>query len=279
MEPYPLLTMYFPIIGLVLFLTWRSYAFTRNNRLRHFNQAILPNQVVWSKNKSVQLAQLKIYGLNALIAAALFCTFSALNFWAGLFPFPTSHAIEGGSTMLAYLSISIGLVLPLFYCLQIALKQKIESSTFRACVFTAQPFLHLFIFITAALLTIPWLEAAKAVLGQSILNPAGVAFFLTMAAAYSTVPIVCLGPLNVFKSPSTRYSFVEVNPKDMIRDQKLLESADFSIAMLENKTDNEIIFLIKLAKYAGNLEQADLISQYLLARHSTQIEPQRQTLS
>ncbi|MBP9094379.1 hypothetical protein KBI23_25400, partial [bacterium] len=113
----------------------------------------------------------------------------------------------------------------------------------------------------------------------SILNPAGVAFFLTMAAAYSTVPIVCLGPLNVFKSPSTRYSFVEVNPKDMIRDQKLLESADFSIAMLENKTDNEITFLIKLAKYAGNLEQADLISQYLLARHSTQIEPQRQTLS
>jgi len=93
------------------------------------------------------------------------------------------------------------------------------------------------------------------------------------------LPGMCFWTLNLLKSPSLRYSFIDVNTKDMVRNQKLLESEDFTIALLENKTDSEITFLIKLANYAGNIEQADAISQYLLARHTTQIEPQRQTLS
>jgi hypothetical protein len=262
-------------LGAVMFASNYAYRFIGMRK----GLPVLPNQVVWSKNKSVQLAQLKIYSLSFFIAAALFCTFSALNFWSGMFPFPTSPAVQGGQTMLAYLNLSIGMVLPLFFCVQVALKQKVESSTFRACLLTAQPFIHLFIFITVALLTIPWLEAPKAILGQSILNPEGVAFFLGMAAGYSLLPGMSFWLLNFFKSPSTRYSFVGVSFKDMIREQKFLESEDFSIAMLENKTDSEITFLLKLAKYAGNLEQADLISQYLLRRHTTRIEQKRQTLS
>jgi hypothetical protein len=282
MDLFWLQELYFPTIGHILLLGASFFAgihFYRLLGLKSNCLVILPNQTVWSKNKSVQLAQFKIYGLSFFVVALLFCSFSALNFWTVPFPASKSPAVEAGRIMLAYLNLSIGLVLPLFFSLQVALKQKIESATFRACVFTAQPFLHLFIFITAALLTIPWLEAPKAILGQSILNPEGVAFFLGMAACGSILPGISFGAINLLKSPSTRYSFVGVSFKDIIREQKLLESEDFSIALLENKTDSEITFLIKLAKYAGNLEQADLISQYLLTRHSTEIEPQRQTLS
>ncbi len=281
MDLFWLQELYLPVIKAVLFLG--ALIFASNYAYRFIGMRkglpVLPNQVVWSKNKSVQLAQFKIYGLSFFVAAALFCTFSALNFWSGMFPFPTSPAVEGGRTMLAYLNLSIGMVLPLFFCVQVALKQKVESSTFRACLLTAQPFLHLLIFITASLLTIPWLEAPKAILGQSFLNPEGVAFFLGMAAGYSLLPGMSFWLLNFFKSPSARCSFAGVSFEDMIREQNFLESDDFSIAVLENKTDSEITFLIKLAKYAGNLEQADLISQYLLARHTIQIEPQWQRLS
>lgn len=281
MDLFWLQKLYFPMINEVLFLGAVIFASNYAYRFVGMRRSlpVLPNQIVWSKNRSVQLAQLKIYSLCYLVAAALFCIFSALNFWSGMFPFPTSPAVQGGQTMLAYLLLSIGLALPLFFCLQVALKQKIESASFRACLLTAQPYLHLLIFITAAPLTIPWLEAPKAILGQSTLNPEGVAFFLGMAAGYSLLPGMSFWLLNFFKSPSARCSFAGVSFKDMIREQKFLESDDFSIAMLENKTDNEITFLIKLAKYAGNLEQADLISQYLLARHTIQIELQGQTLS
>ena len=280
MDLFWLQELYFPMIKEVLFLGALTFASNYAYRFIGMRRSlpVLPNQVVWSKNKSVRLAQQKIYSLCYLVAAALFCIFSALNFWSGMFPVPTSSAVEGGQTMLAYLLLSIGLALHLFFCLQVALKQKIESATFRACLLTAQPYLHLLIFITSVFLTIPWLEALKAVLGQSILNPEGVAFFLGMAAGFSILPGISLWTLNFLKSPSARYSFAGVSFKDMIREQKFLESEDFSIALLANKTDSEITFLIKLANYAGNLEQADLISQYLLARHTAQTEPQRQTL-
>ncbi len=282
MDLYWLQELYFPILRLVLFIGASLFAIIHSYRLLGMKSnclIVLPNQVVWSKNKSVQLAQFKIYALSSVVVAVLFCTFSALNFWPVPFPGTKSPAVEGGRIMLAYLNLSIGLVLPLFFCLQVALKQKIESVSFRACLFTAQPFLHLLIFITAALLTIPLLEVPKAILGQSILNPEGVAFFLGTAALYSMFSGLSFFALNIFKSPSMRYSFVGVSSKDMIRDQKFLESDDFSVAMLENKTDNEITFLIKLAKFAGNIEQANLISQYSLTRHTTQIEQQGQTLS
>lgn len=281
MDLYWLQVLYFPILKQFLFLGAMSFAFTRCYRLMGMRKGlpVWPNQVVWSKNKSVQLAQLKIYVLSFFVVGVLFWTFSTLNFWSGKFHFPTSPAVQGGRTMLAYLFQSISLVLPIFFCLQVALKQKIESETFRACLFTAQPFLHLLIFITTVFLTIPWLEALKAVLDQSILVPEGVAFFLSMAAHISMLSGLSLFALNTLKSPSVRYSFAGTNYQDLIRQQKFLESSDFSTGMLENKTDSEITFLIKLANYAGDTEQANLISQYLLARHTTQIEPQRQTLS
>lgn len=282
MDLYWLQMLYFPSIKSLLVLGASAFAFMHFYRLLGFKSkclVVLPNQVVWSRNKSVQLAQFKIYALSSVVVAVLFCTFSALNFWTVPFPASKSLAVEAGQIMLAYLNLSIGLVLPLFFCLQVALKQKIESASFRACLFTAQPFLHLLIFIAAALLTIPWLEVPKAVLGQSILNPEGIAFFLGMGALFSMYPGLSFFILNILKSPSTRYSFAGVSYKDLFRNQYFLEADDFSIAMLESKTDSEITFLIKLANYAGNIEQADAISQYLLARHTTKIEPLRQTLS
>jgi hypothetical protein len=282
MDLYWLQMLYFPTVGQALLLGASLFAVIHFHRLLGFKSkclVVLPNQVVWSKNKSVRLAQFKIYALSFFVVGVLFCTFSALNFWPIPNPGSKSPAVEGGRIMLAYLNLSIGLALPLFFCLQVALKQKIQSGSFRTCIFTAQPFLHLLIFITAALLTIPLLEVPKAVLGQSILNPEGIAFFLGMGALYSLYPGLSFFTLNILKSPSTRYSFAGVSYKDLFRNQYFLEADDFSIAMLESKTDSEITFLIKLAKYAGNIEQADLISQYLLARHSTQIEPQWQTLS
>lgn len=282
MDLFWLHELYFPSIKSVLVLGASAFAWMHCYRLLGFRSnclPALPNQIVWSKNKSVQLAQFKIYGLSFFFVGVLFCTFSVLNFWSGMFPFPTSPAVEGGRTMLAYLNFSIGLVLPLFFCLQTALKQKIESSSFRACLFTAQPFLHLLIFITIALLTIPLLEVPKAILGQSFLNPEGVSFFLGMAASGSILPGLSFWTLNILKSPSMCYSFAGVSYKDLFRSQYFLEADDFNTAMLEHKTVSEITFLIKVAKYAGNLEQADLISQYLLARQTTQIEQQRQPLS
>ena len=282
MDLYWLQMLYFPSIKSLLVLGASAFAFMHGYKLLGFKSkclVVLPNQVVWSRNKSVQLAQFKIYALSSVVVAVLFCTFSALNFWPMPNPGSTSPAVEGGRIMLAYLNLSIGLALPLFFCLQVALKQKIQSATFRSCMFTAQPFLHLLIFIAASQLTIPWLEVPKAVLGQSILNPEGVAFFLSMAAGNCILPGVCFWTLNLLKLPSARYSFAGVSYKDLFRNQYFLEADDFSIAMLESKTDSEITFLIELANYAGNIEQADAISQYLLARHTTKIEPLRQTLS
>jgi hypothetical protein len=141
MDLFWLQELYFPSIKSVLVLGASAFAFMHGYKLLGFKSnclPALPNQTVWSKNKSVQLAQLKIYALSFFVVGVLFCTFSALNFWSGLFPFPTSPAVEGGRTMLAYLNLSIGLALPLFFCLQVALKQKIESASFCACLFRAQ---------------------------------------------------------------------------------------------------------------------------------------------
>lgn len=270
MDFHWLLSLYFPTLFSILNIGTIAYVFTKYSWIvckRPRPIAISPNQVMWSKSRSVQLAQFRIYGLCFLLTGILFSTFSALNFWSGMFPFPTSPAVEGGRTMLAYLKLSVGTVLPLFFCLQVVLKQKVETRTFRSCLLTAQPFLHLLLFVSVSLLSIPWIEGLKAIVGQSNLNSEGVAFFLGMAAAYSILPVLGLFTLNVVKSPAVRYSFINVSQSDLDQAQQLLQSNSFDVATLEHKADSELEFLIKVAKYGDNMEQAVSISQYLLARH------------
>lgn len=45
------------------------------------------------------------------------------------------------------------------------------------------------------------------------------------------------------------------------------------LVRLGGQLAREFAFLTVLAKYSSNLSQADLTSQYVLIRHTTQIEP------
>jgi hypothetical protein len=256
------------------------------------------------QGKPVQIAQLRIYGFCIALAMCLFSLFSALNFWRGYFPFPSSETVAGGHTLIAYVWLTLGLITPLFYALQVALERVITRESIRQCCLAFQPILHLLFFTTALFYILPLVEAVKLTLGLSSLHIDVVRFFIALSAVIGIWPVLPIFIMVFFKSsyigagfreigskdfifrqpflnaplcpilftvllslPSSRASLKGMRTKDLIFQIQFLNAQDFSLELLESKPDQDIDTLIAVARFSRNMEKAELISNYLLNRH------------
>ncbi|MBS2008931.1 MAG: hypothetical protein JST01_17910, partial [Cyanobacteria bacterium SZAS TMP-1] len=267
--------------------------------VRRFSNQIPESDFVRLQAKLSLIDRARTYVCCALFALGLFPLCLIINFWRGCFPFPGSETVAGVCTMTAYLSLTLVLIAPLFYALQVALERRLTGKLIRHCCLAFDPILHLLFFSTLLIYLLPLSEAFRFSLGLSHQDIAVVRFFILSSALFGTLPLIPIlmmisfkmaGTVETFRAmrdkdfifkkpfldapacpilfrfllnrPSASSRLKEIRMNDLIFQIEFLAAEDFSLNLLDSKPDQDINTLIDVARFSRNLEKADLISNY-----------------
>lgn len=221
------------------------------------------------RTKAAKYSQLRIYSGCLFLTIILFVAFSMANFLAGWFSTPADETVAMGRTLMVYLGLSVALVSPIFYIFQACLERDTKGKMLKTCLWgSLQPLMHFFIFCAVLLYFLPLIELAKLSLGLSNIPSEGVYFFICTSSIYGIFPFAAYLVISILRSSPAFYVYFDKSESfDLVREQqKLLLQQNFSLAMLDDKSDDYIITLSKVAKGSGDLERANEITNYLVER-------------
>lgn len=226
-------------------------------------------------NRSVKMAYLRIYGLCLTLAVSLFSILVALNFGHGGLLGDNDFTMFVRQTLMGYLVLSVAVVSPLFYWLQVVLQHQRSGKSIRSCCLGLQPIHQLALFSYLLFNIMPLVEVAKSFLGVSSFQPDLMPYFMLWGAAYALVPLIAfmligdtrrsLALLNIRPTGMKSMLSSSFSLKNRVHHQ-VLNNREFSLDLLEGKPDDEIITLIEIAKSSGHFEKAEQMSKYLLER-------------
>jgi len=167
--------------------------------------------------------------------------------------------------MIAYQLLSLALVLPLFYRLQVALNNQIVADS-ASIWYRIQPKIQLILFCSIAPILLSLFEAVRISTGFSKVPVWLGNDLITLSGAFTCLPSAILGLMVAFYLHKRNYAkHIRRDEFGLYRD--LLKEENFNICLLEGKTDEEINKIIDVAHSVGELEKADLMSSVLVKRH------------
>lgn len=207
--------------------------------------------------------QMRIYGLCLAFNGLLFC---ALNY---LVPLKASFTVLSDTflvvllTLMGHLIASIFLVLPLFYYLQIEFSKRF----LRCSNLEISKIEHIFFFCIIAFYTVPIFEALRASIDVSPLPFWVARDIFRVSLALSTLPLSFLGMAIAFKPIFWGREFKGIKSDQIRLYIEFLKDKNFDQTKLESKADEEINFIIQIAKQIGAYDKAEIVSESLMHRH------------
>ncbi len=226
-------------------------------------------------NRSVKIAYLRIYGLCLTLAVSLFSIFVALNFGHGGFLGDNDFTMFVRQTLMGYLVLSVGVVSPLFYWLEVVLQHQRSGKSIRSCCLGLQPIQQLALFSYLLFNIMPLVEVVKSFLGVSSFQPDLMPYFMLWGAAYALVPLIAFTLIGDSRRSLALLNIRPTGMKSMLSNNfslnnrghyQVLNNREFSLDLLEGKSDADVITLIDIAKSSGHFEKAEQMSKYLLER-------------
>lgn len=212
---------------------------------------------------SPQLAQVRIYGICLCLAILLHFVFGyvfLLNIIVGWLGEPL-YLFNVVVLMISCAGISLLLVAPLFFMLQVALRRKLGKDEL---VFA--PSAHTVHFLTVGLVMISIFEVCRMFLGLSFLSSPVAINLLFVSFSLSIIGLTTLAVMFSFRNMSFRVPLSNIEPDEFYANLRFLQRKQFNESDLSAMTDLEIQSVIEIAKYVGYKSKADLASRVLLDR-------------
>ena len=152
-----------------------------------------------------------------------------------------------------------------------------SGKSIRSCCLGLQPIQQLALFSYLLFNIMPLVEVVKSFLGVSSFQPDLMPYFMLWGAAYALVPLIAFTLIGDSRRSLALLNIRPTGMKSMLSNNfslnnrghhQVLNNREFSLDLLEGKSDADVITLIDIAKSSGHFEKAEQMSKYLLERQA-----------